>query len=533
MVPDVKNGEFPRWKIYFELYVRNIGANLLGFAIILVLNFFTPMGSEWLGRALFENGAGRYLVTLFPFILLAVAGLQFWFQCPVCSFLSANAAGETCTRYSEDHIKTRVLNLPVILASANLAVYIIVPVALVTYSWFFGLFEMDPRIVGLLFFRSLMIGLITACLSFFIVESYTRHVSIPLVFPEGGLTDVSGAFRVNVMRRIRLLNLTGTLTPMLILVVTLAFVVSDASGQPGGYAGELVHDIFFFTLVLCAIFIVIGFRLNVLVGRSVVEPLETILSVVREVEKGDFSTRIRVVSNDELGVLADAGNRMIQGLAERERVRESFGRYVTPEIRDKILSGEIPLDGEKKIATMVFADLRDFTAYVEANAPEEVILSMRDYFTKMEEAVRAHGGLALQFVGDEMEAVFGVPLEIEDHADRAVRAALEMRRGLADLNEKRRLEGKPPFSHGVGICSGPVLAGNTGSRNHPSYALIGDTVNTASRIQELTKEIGGDILIARDTRDILKGGFNLRSRGTRTVKGYKTPVEIYEVTDND
>ncbi|MFW6081542.1 MAG: hypothetical protein ACOC7W_06480, partial [Desulfosalsimonas sp.] len=249
MEPDAQSGEFPRWKIYFGLYIRNIGANLLGFAIILVLNFFTPMCcSDWVGRALFENDAGRYLVSLFPFTLLAVAGLQYWSQCPVCSFISARAAGETCTRYSEEHVKRRVLNLPVILASANLAVYIIVPAALVAYSWFFGLFAMDARIVGLLFFRSVMIGLITASLSFFIVESYTRHVSIPLIFPEGGLTDVAGAFKVNVMRRIRLLNLAGTLTPMLILVVTLAFVVSDASGRPE-YALELVHDIFLFTLV--------------------------------------------------------------------------------------------------------------------------------------------------------------------------------------------------------------------------------------------------------------------------------------------
>ena len=531
MEHDAENGQFPHGKIYFGLYVRNIGANLLGFAIILVLNFFTPMGSDWLGRTLFVDDAGWYLVGLFPFILLAVAGLQYWFQCPVYSFLSASAAGKTCTKYSEDQVKRRVLNLPVILASANLAVYIIVPFAHVIYSSLLGQLAMEPRIVGLLFFRSVMIGLITASLSFFIVENYTRHVSIPLIFPEGGLTEVPGAVRVNVMRRIRLLNLAGTLTPMLILVVTLAFVVNDPSGQPGNAAG-IVREIFFFTLVLCVIFIVIAFRLSILVGRSVVEPIEAMLRGVKEVERGDFSTRIRVASNDELGVLADAGNRMIQGLAEHERVRESFGRYVTPEIRDKILSGEVPLNGEKKIATILFADLRDFTAYVEGNSPEEVILSMRDYFTKMEEAVGAHGGLALQFVGDEMEAVFGVPLEIEDHADRAVKAALEMRRGLANLNEKRRLEGKPPFAHGVGICSGPVLAGNTGSRNHPSYALIGDTVNTASRIQELTKEIEADILISGDTRNMLKGGFNLRSREMRSVKGYKAPVEIYEVTGN-
>ncbi|MFW5936977.1 MAG: adenylate/guanylate cyclase domain-containing protein, partial [Desulfosalsimonas sp.] len=101
------------------------------------------------------------------------------------------------------------------------------------------------------------------------------------------------------------------------------------------------------------------------------------------------------------------------------------------------------------------------------------------------------------------------------------------------LNEKRRLEGSPPFRHGVGICSGPVLAGNTGSRDHPAYALIGNTVNRASRIQELTKELDCDILIARETRDMLRGEFPLREKGVYEVKGHMTPVEIYEVSADD
>jgi class 3 adenylate cyclase len=330
------------------------------------------------------------------------------------------------------------------------------------------------------------------------------------------------------MRRIRLLHLAGTLTPMLLLVMTLAFVVWDVVGTPS-FSRQLIIDIFYFTLVLCIIFIVVGYRLNLLVGRSLREPVDAMLKVVKRVEQGDFTQQITVVSNDELGRLAEAGNRMIQGLAERERVRESFGRYVTPEIRDKILSGEIPLDGERKMATMLFADLRGFSSYVESNSPEEVIMSMREYFTIMEDAVRDNGGLVLQFVGDEIEAVFGVPIEVKDHADRAVHAALQMQKGLRKFNEKRLKLGKPTFSNGVGICSGPVLAGNTGSKDHPVYGLIGDTVNIASRIQEMTKDFSCDILIARQTRDLLREKFSLRSRGKHPIKGHAATIEIFEV----
>ena len=178
---------------------------------------------------------------------------------------------------------------------------------------------------------------------------------------------------------------------------------------------------------------------------------------------------------------------------------------------------------------MLFADLRGFTQYVETNPPEEVILSMREYFTVMEQAIRAHEGIILQYVGDELEAVFGGPIAVEDHPDKALQAALEMRQGLTALNAKRKQEGKQLFRHGVGICSGTVLAGNTGSTDHPAYALIGDTVNKASRIQELTKDLGCDILIARETRDRLRSSFPLRKREEQSLKGHTSPVEVYEV----
>lgn len=520
---------FTPWKIYLNLYIRNIGSNILGFLVILVLNFFTPLSFFRLRRLEFLTNEGwHYFLLAFPFILLLVAFMQYVSQCPICAFLSAYHRGFECTKYSLDQIKRRVLNLPLILALTNMTLYVLVPLTLIAILYLFELFPLDFRIALLLFFRSLMVGLITSSLSFFIVESYTRRDLIPRVFPKGGLTAVQGAFRVNVHRRIQLLNLAGTLTPMIILVSTLGFVVWDVLLAPG-LPDQLVLEIFWFTLVLCVIFVFIAFRLNTLVGRSVVNPIQAMLGVVEEVEKGDFNQRITVVSNDEIGVLGEAGNEMIHGLAERERLRESFGRYVTPEIRDKILSGQIPLDGEIKEATMLFADLRGFTQYVETNPPEEVILSMREYFTVMEQAIRAHEGIILQYVGDELEAVFGGPIAVEDHPDKALQAALEMRQGLTALNAKRKQEGKQLFRHGVGICSGTVLAGNTGSTDHPAYALIGDTVNKASRIQELTKDLGCDILIARETRDRLRSSFPLRKREEQSLKGHTSPVEVYEV----
>jgi adenylate cyclase len=280
---------------------------------------------------------------------------------------------------------------------------------------------------------------------------------------------------------------------------------------------------------LYGIFIVVALRLNSLVEKSIVDPIQDMLGVMGDVRHGNFSKQIRVVSNDEVGILGDPGNEMIHGLSDREMIRDTFGKYVSPEIRDEILAGGIPLNGKRTEATILFCDLRDFTPFVEKTDAEEVIMSMRAYFTAMQKAVGEYDGLVLQYVGDAIEAVFGVPLPCRDHPDKAVLAAVEMRTRLERLNELRLREGRSAFRHGIGIHTGEVLAGNIGSDDRLSYSLIGNTVNLASRIEELTKEFGCDLLISEDTEKKLKNSFPLEKHPPRFVKGYSKPITLYSV----
>jgi adenylate cyclase len=247
--------------------------------------------------------------------------------------------------------------------------------------------------------------------------------------------------------------------------------------------------------------------------------------------EGDFSNKVQIKRNDELGDLGKAFNKMAEGLREREMIRETFGKYVTPEIRDEILSGRIPLNGERRIATVLFADLRDFTPYVESSEPEEVVRSLRHYFTAMQKAIKKHDGLLLQYVGDQLEAIFGVPLADPDHAKKALLAAIDMRRLLHELNDERKKKGLPPFRHGVGIHTGEVLAGNTGSEDQLTYTLIGDTVNLASRIQSHTKVIKFDILASEATVKGIEGLFVLEAGTTTMLKGYSKPMTLFKVMD--
>jgi class 3 adenylate cyclase len=180
--------------------------------------------------------------------------------------------------------------------------------------------------------------------------------------------------------------------------------------------------------------------------------------------------------------------------------------------------------------TVLFADLRDFTPWVERTEPREVVRDLNEYFTEMEAAIRGERGLVLQYIGDEIEAVFGAPLRAGDHADRALRAAREMRRRLAELNARRAGAGKPPLRNGIGIHTGTVLAGNIGSAERLTYALVGDAVNLASRIQGLNKELGTDILLSEATRGRLSNGGGLETLPAVRVKGKSVDVSVFSVS---
>ena len=179
--------------------------------------------------------------------------------------------------------------------------------------------------------------------------------------------------------------------------------------------------------------------------------------------------------------------------------------------------------------TILFCDLRDFTPWVESAPAGEVVADLNAYFTEMDAAIRAHGGLVLQFIGDEIEAVFGAPVSAPKHAESGVRAALQMRDRLAAWNAGRVAVGKVALRHGIGLHTGTVIAGNIGSSERLSYALVGDAVNLTSRIQALNKDFGTQILVSGETRRRLEGEFDLKPLPAVRVKGRTAEVEVYSL----
>ncbi len=227
-----------------------------------------------------------------------------------------------------------------------------------------------------------------------------------------------------------------------------------------------------------------------------------------------------------VGVIVTCSARLFQGYLS---VKDTFGRYVSREVRDEILSGRIPFDGEMKEVTVLFADLRDFTPMVEATPPRQVVNILNSYLREMAAVIREHKGLVLQYIGDEIEAVFGAPVPVPEHRRLAVRAAISMRRRLKIVNRRLAQQGYTPLRQGIGIHTGDVLAGNIGGGDRVSYSLIGDTVNLASRLQELNKQFGTEIIISAQTLAGMDKDIPVKELPPTPIKGKTKKVDIFAV----
>ena len=217
--------------------------------------------------------------------------------------------------------------------------------------------------------------------------------------------------------------------------------------------------------------------------------------------------------------------------AEKRVVKKLFGRYVSKDVYHQLLSNPelAELGGKRRAMTVLFSDIRGFTAVTEKGNPEELVAQLNEYFSRMVAVVFHHKGTVDKFVGDMVMALFAAPLDDPDHAENAVAAAVEMVRELGQLNSKWAAEGRPQLDIGVGVNSGDMIAGNIGSSSIMSYTVIGDNVNLGSRLESLNKEYATRIIISDATRSLLRGQYEIRPLGDVVVKGKTRPVAIFQV----
>ena len=213
----------------------------------------------------------------------------------------------------------------------------------------------------------------------------------------------------------------------------------------------------------------------------------------------------------------------------RDQQKELVRRFATSEVAQDMQQSGFSLGGKRVYGTVMFSDIRGFTALVELQPPEETIELLNTYYTLMFDAISGHGGVVNQMIGDGLMAIFGAPLPLPDHCERAVEAAQEMIELIGMFNQERVATGKGAIQIGIGIATGAMVAGYTGTQQRATYTCIGDTVNLAARLEAHTKLAPHAILIDAATRAGLRPEFRLDPLGPVQFKGKAAPIEAFGV----
>jgi adenylate cyclase len=247
-------------------------------------------------------------------------------------------------------------------------------------------------------------------------------------------------------------------------------------------------------VICCALGIFVGFLMTALAARSITDPLAQVRVGMERIGRGDLDTAIAIDDPGDVGRLQAGFNRMVEGLRERDRLSDLFGRNVGTEVAQRALAGDAALAGSVQDATILFVDVVGSTALAVERAPTSVVAALNALFEVVVRCVGAESGLVNQFQGDGALCIFGAPTPFDDHQQRALRAAASLRDGLDALAAEF-----PGFDAAIGVSSGQVVAGDIGSADRHEYTVIGDPVNEASRLCDEAKSTSGRVLASAAT----------------------------------
>ncbi|BBX25047.1 adenylate/guanylate cyclase domain-containing protein [Mycolicibacterium alvei] len=352
-------------------------------------------------------------------------------------------------------------------------------------------------------------GISTSAVWYLIVERVMRPVSARAL--DGTAPD--RRIGPPIGRRLVMAWLLATGVPLLGVAVLAVGYLADV--------GFRAQRTFAAILILVAVAIVVGLFAILVAIRSVTERVTALRRALAKVQAGDFCARVEVDDASEIGRLQAGFNTMTAGLAERERIRDTFGTYVDRDVAEHILRASGSVQAQEVDVTLMFVDVRGFTALAEQLQPTEVVATLNRLFERIVPIVHRHGGHVDKYAGDGLMAVFGAPRHQDRHADDALDAALQIASAVRD-------EFSGTLSVGVGLNSGPVVAGNVGGAGRLEFSVIGDAVNIASRVESATRQTGDTVLLTAATVSQLtryQGDFE--ARPGLALKGKTNPVDVF------
>jgi adenylate cyclase len=359
------------------------------------------------------------------------------------------------------------------------------------------------------FFSVTIAGIVVSAIAYLFTEYVLRPVAARALADRRD-PDLRTA---GVKRRMVVFWFLGTAAPVLGLVVAGLVALTrpeDVELERFAYA----------ILSLAAILLIFGLLVTLLNVQSVVTPLVGVRDALARVRDGDFETRIVVDDATELGLLQVGFNDMAEGLAEREKIRDLFGRHVGESVAKAATDNETALGGETRVVSVLMIDLIGSTTFATNRPPTEVVDMLNRFFGVIVEEVDRNGGLVNKFMGDAVLAIFGTPVHLDDHPGAALAAA----RAIAD----RLADEVPDVGAGIGVSTGEAVAGNVGARSRFEFTVIGDAVNAAARLTELAKDAPGHVLVSRrSTTDASSDEqAHWTDHGSITLRGRLEPTDL-------
>ncbi len=284
-------------------------------------------------------------------------------------------------------------------------------------------------------------------------------------------------------------------------------------------------------IVISVAGLMLGIMGALLLANYLIRPIHQLADGVHEIAGGNFDQEIKGRSNDEIGDLTAAFNQMAKSLKEKEQIKDAFRRYVSHQVAEEIFKNPEKyvdtLRGARRKVTILFADIRGFTPLAERLPAEEVVALLNEVLTSMTNIIFRWEGTLDKFIGDCIMAVFGSPVMHRDDTNRAIHAAVDIQKRIEQLNEIRTRAGKIPIHIGIGINTGEAVVGNIGSKDRLDYTVIGDSVNLASRLEEVAK--GGEIIVSESVFAEAMVPYRYTEPMLIKVKGKEAPVKIYQV----
>jgi len=368
---------------------------------------------------------------------------------------------------------------------------------------------LNPMIYAQLPVSFVISGMIAMTHGFFTVELLSQRLLYPVFFRGAHPARTPGAFALSLRGRGLLLALSAGVCPVVSLLLL------ELVRRPTG------HDNTAFAVSVGGLGIVLGLFTAWLLGRLVTEPVDELRRGTQAVAAGDLGVTIPGLRADEFGHLIDGFNTMVVELREKRRIEEDFGRHVGERTARQILERTRGLGGIEEELTIMFVDIRNFTARSEEAPPDRVVGVLNVFLTEMVDVVeQRHGGIVNKFLGDGLMAMFADWTGRPDHADAAVAAGREMLQRLGSINATLHARGEAPLAIGIGIHTGRAVVGSIGSPRRMEYTAIGDTVNVASRVESLTKVVGTPLLLTEATHRALRTPLPLESLPSQQVKGH-------------